>query len=52
MTFVTENSNISLKKTRFWKEKLVENMVTFDILPLNSSKRHWDVLLALLERSQ
>jgi len=50
MTFVTENSNISLK-ARFWKEKLVENVVTFEILPFSSSMRNGDVLLALLERS-
>ncbi len=34
--FVTENSNNFLK-TRFWKEKSVESMVTLEGLPLNSS---------------
>jgi hypothetical protein len=32
----TENSN-KLLKTRFWKEKSVENMVTLEGLPFNSS---------------
>jgi hypothetical protein len=34
--FVTENSN-KLQKPRFWKEKSVENFVTFADLPFNSS---------------
>jgi hypothetical protein len=32
----TENSN-KFQKTRFWNEKLVENMVTLEGLPFNSS---------------
>ncbi len=36
--FVVENSN-KFQKTRFWKEKLVENVViTFECLIFNSSK--------------
>jgi len=31
----TENSN-KFQKTRFWKEKSVENMVTLEGLPFNS----------------
>jgi len=34
--FVTENSN-KFKKSKFWKEKLVEDMVTLEDLPFNSS---------------
>ncbi len=34
--FATENSN-KFQKTRFWKEKSVENMVTLEGLPFNSS---------------
>jgi hypothetical protein len=48
--FVTKNSNKS-QKTMFWQEKSVENMATFEGLPLNLSMRNWDVLLVLLERS-
>jgi len=36
LIFITETSNNFLK-TRFWKEKSVESMVTFEGLPLNSS---------------
>jgi len=32
----TENSN-KFQKTRFWEEKSVENVVTLEGLPLNSS---------------
>jgi hypothetical protein len=32
----TENSK-KFQKTRFWKEKSVENVVTFEGLPFNSS---------------
>jgi hypothetical protein len=31
-----ENSN-KFQKTKFWKEKLVENVVTFEGLPFNSN---------------
>jgi cell division protein FtsB len=34
--FATENSN-KFQKTRFWKEKSVENMVTLEGLLFNSS---------------
>jgi len=34
--FVAENSN-KFKKFKFWKEKLVEDMVTLEDLPFNSS---------------
>jgi hypothetical protein len=36
MTFDAENSN-KFQKTRFWKEKSVENVVTLEGLPFNSS---------------
>jgi hypothetical protein len=36
MIFVTENSN-KFQKTRFWKEKSVENVVTLEGLPFNSN---------------
>jgi len=36
MIFATENSN-KFQKTRFWKEKSVENVVTLEGLPFNSS---------------
>jgi hypothetical protein len=36
MIFAAENSN-KFQKTRFWKEKSVENMVTVEELPYNSS---------------
>ncbi len=36
MIFGTENSNF-FQKTRFWKEKSVENVVTLEGLPFNSS---------------
>jgi hypothetical protein len=36
MIFVAENSN-KFKKTRFWKEKSVENVVTLEGFPFNSS---------------
>jgi hypothetical protein len=34
--FATENSN-KFQKTRFWKEKPLENVVTLEGLPFNSS---------------
>jgi hypothetical protein len=34
--FATENSN-KFQKIRFWKEKLVENVITLEGLPFNSS---------------
>jgi hypothetical protein len=34
--FATENSN-KFQKIRFWKEKSVENVVTLEGLPFNSS---------------
>jgi hypothetical protein len=34
--FAAENSN-KFEKTRFWKEKSVENMITLEGLPFNSS---------------
>jgi hypothetical protein len=34
--FAAENSN-KFPKTRFWKEKSVENVVTLEGLPFNSS---------------
>jgi len=36
--FVTKNSN-KLQKTMFWKEKIVENVVTFEGLPFKSNMR-------------
>jgi hypothetical protein len=36
MISATKNSN-KFQKTRFWKEKSVENVVTFEGLPFNSS---------------
>jgi hypothetical protein len=36
MIFAFENSN-KFQKTKFWKEKLVENMVTLEGLPFNSN---------------
>jgi hypothetical protein len=49
MTIVIENSIQSLK-TRFWKEKSIENVVTLEGPPFNSSMKNWDVTLILLER--
>jgi hypothetical protein len=49
--FVTKNSNKS-QKTKFWKEKSVENVITLEGLPFRSSMRNWDVPLVLLERFQ
>jgi hypothetical protein len=46
----TENSN-KFPKTRFWKEKSVEEMVTLECLPFNSSRKNCDVPLVMLERS-
>jgi hypothetical protein len=34
--FAIENSN-KFQKTRFWKEKSIENLVTVEGLPFNSS---------------
>jgi hypothetical protein len=36
MISAAENSN-KFQKTRFWKEKSVENVVTLEGLPINSS---------------
>jgi hypothetical protein len=36
MIYAAENSN-KFPKTRFWKEKSVENVVTLEGLPFNSS---------------
>ncbi len=36
MIFAAENSN-KFQKIRFWKEKSVENVVTLEGLPFNSS---------------
>jgi hypothetical protein len=36
MISAAENSN-KFQKTRFWKEKSVESVVTFEALPFNSS---------------
>jgi hypothetical protein len=52
MIFFTENSNKSPKNTMFWKEKSVENVVTLEGLPFNSSMRNGNVPLVFLERSQ
>jgi hypothetical protein len=47
----TENSN-KFQKTRFWKEKSVEDAVTLECLPFNSSRRNCDVpLVVMLGRS-
>jgi hypothetical protein len=46
-----ENSN-KFPKTRFWKEKSVEDIVTLECLPFNSGRRNCDVPLVLLERSR
>jgi hypothetical protein len=48
--FAIENSN-KFQKTRFWKEKSVEDIVTLECLPFNSNRRNCDVPLVLLERS-
>ncbi len=48
--FVAENSN-KFQKTRFPKEKSVEDVVTLECLPFNSSRRKCDVPLVLLEGS-
>jgi hypothetical protein len=40
----TENSN-KFQKTRFWKEKSVENMVTLESLPFNSSMTSFHIWL-------
>ncbi len=37
--FAIENSN-KFQKIKFWKEKSVEDMVTFECLPFNSSRRN------------
>jgi hypothetical protein len=42
----TENLN-KFEKIRFWKEKSVEDMVTVECLPFNSSRRNCDVPLVL-----
>jgi hypothetical protein len=47
---VAENSN-NFQKIRFWKENSVEDVVTLECLPFNSSIRNCDVPSVLLERS-
>jgi hypothetical protein len=42
---------IKSQKTKFWQEKSIENMATFEGLPFNPSMRNWDVLLVFLEIS-
>jgi hypothetical protein len=49
MISTIENSN-KFQKTRFWKEKSLESLVTPECLPFNSSRRNCDVPLVLLER--
>jgi hypothetical protein len=44
----TENSN-KFQNTKFWKEKSVEDMITLECLPFNSSRRNCDVPLMLLD---
>jgi hypothetical protein len=50
MIFVTENSNKS-SKIMFSKEKSIDNVITLEGLPFNSSMKNWDVCLVLLEIS-
>jgi hypothetical protein len=40
----SENSN-KFQKTKFWKEKSVENMVTLEGLPFNSSMKSFHIWL-------
>jgi hypothetical protein len=49
--FSIKNSN-KFQKIRLCKEKLVEDMVTLECLPFNSSRRNCDVPLVLLEMSR
>jgi hypothetical protein len=42
--FAAENSD-KFPKTRFWKEKLVEDMVTLEGLPFNSSMISFHILI-------
>ncbi len=51
MIYVIENSN-KLQKAMFWKEKIVENLVTLKVYHSNQVWGNWDVPLALLERSR
>jgi hypothetical protein len=44
VNFAFENSN-KFQKTRFWKEKSVENLVTLEGLPFNSSMISFDIWL-------
>jgi hypothetical protein len=44
MISVTENSN-KFQKTRFWKEKPVENVVTLEGLPFNSKVIYFHIWL-------
>ncbi len=48
--YAAENSN-KFQKTRFWKEKSFENVISLKCLPFNSSRRKCNVHLVLLERS-
>ncbi len=45
-----ENSN-KFQKNQVLKGKSVEGVITLECLPFNSSKRHCDMPLVLLERS-
>jgi hypothetical protein len=51
MIFVTKNSNKS-SKIMFPKEKSIDNVITLEGLPFNSSMKNWDVRLVLLEISR
>jgi hypothetical protein len=44
MIFAAENSN-KFQKTRFWKERAVENAVTLEVLPFNSSMISFQIWL-------
>jgi hypothetical protein len=44
MNYAIENSN-KFQKTKFWKEKSVENLVTLEGLPFNSSMISFDIWL-------
>ncbi len=41
---------MGFQTTKFWKEKSVEDMVTLECLPFNSSRRNCDLPLVLFER--
>ncbi len=50
MISATENPN-KFQKNQVLEGKSVEDMVTLECLPFNSSRRNCDVPLVLLERS-